>query len=50
LGGTHAFRSNLFASKQAKRISTSIVAAIKEANISNAENKKEQRKIFALFL
>jgi hypothetical protein len=28
LGGTHAFRSNLFASKQAKRISTAIVAAV----------------------
>jgi hypothetical protein len=28
LGGTHAFRSNLFASKQAKRIFTAIVAAL----------------------
>jgi hypothetical protein len=28
MGGTHAIRSNLFASKQAKRISTTIVAAI----------------------
>jgi len=28
LGGTHAFRSNLFAAKPAKRISTTIVAAI----------------------
>jgi len=28
MGGTHAIRSNLFASKQAKRISTTIVAAM----------------------
>jgi hypothetical protein len=28
LGGGHAIRSNLFASKQAKRISTTIVAAM----------------------
>ncbi len=28
MGGRHAIRSNLFASKQAKRISTTIVAAI----------------------
>ncbi len=28
LGGTHAFRSNLFAAEPAKRISTAIVAAM----------------------
>jgi hypothetical protein len=28
LGGTHAFRSNLFACSAAKRISTTIVAAM----------------------
>ncbi len=31
LGGRHAIRSNLFASEQAKRISTTIVAAIHES-------------------
>jgi hypothetical protein len=31
LGGTHAFRSNLFAAAPTKRISTTIVAAIQSA-------------------
>jgi len=31
VGGTHAFRSNLFAAAPTKRISTAIVAAIQSA-------------------